>query len=410
MNLVENLNTKNNIYLFCQYFPYLGGEQFLFNEVEYYPKDAKSFVFTEHKNEGEKIILPDNFEVIHENFSNKTTVRLILKSHWSLIIEIFLYEIFTSPHRWKYIKNFKTHLFLLIGYLQKAEILLKHIPKSSPNLTLYSYWFDEWATILNLVKKISKNKVTVICRTHAYDFDEAQVNSGYHIFRSFDLKEIDKVFSISEFGKKYIESKYKNKFIHVDKLGVKNRGINPIKVDAEVTIVSCSALIPLKRVDLIIKLLKKIRTKVIWVHFGNGSLEQSILEEAKTLPKNITFDYKGFVKNEVIMEFYKTNTVDLFINTSELEGIPVSMMEAISFGIPIIGCNICGVPEIVNIKTGLLLEKNFDIVETANNIEEFISSKSRSMVFREGVKFFWEQNYNADEIYPQFIKNHLITS
>ncbi len=385
----------------------MGGEQFLFNEVEYYPKDSKVIVFTEHKNEGERIILPDNFEVINENYSSNKSVRQILKHHWRLIIEIFLYEILKSPHRWKYLKNFKTHLFLLTGYLQKAEIIKKYIPKSH-EVTLYSYWFDEWATILNLVKRISKSKIKVICRTHAYDFDEAQVHSGYHPFRSFNLRGIDKVYSISEFGKKYLEKRFHHKTIGVEKLGVKDRGINPVNIDAEVTIVSCSSLIPLKRVDLIIKLLKKINKKVIWVHFGNGSLEQSILEEAKTLPKNITFDYKGFVKNEVIIEYYKANTVDLFINTSELEGIPVSMMEAISFGIPIAGCNICGVPEIVNANTGLLLEKNFDIVETSICIEEFIYSKSRDMSYRASVKLFWENNYNADKIYPEFIKNYLL--
>jgi len=403
------LNSKKTIYLFCQYFPFLGGEQFLFNEVEYYPLDSKVIVFTEHKNEGERNILPNNFEVINENFTNKTSVRQILKNNWRLIIEIFLYEIYTSPHRWKYLKKFKTHLFLLIGYLQKADIVEKYIPKSDTGTTLYSYWFDEWATILNLVKRISKSKIRVICRTHAYDFDEAQVHSGYHPFRSFNLNGIDKVYSISEYGKIYIEKRYNYKSVVVETLGVKDKGLNPVNINEAVTIVSCSSLVAIKRVDLIIKLLKNIKNNVIWVHFGNGPLEKTILDEVKTMPQNITFDYKGFVKNEVIIDFYKSNTVDLLINTSELEGIPVSMMEAISFGIPIVGCNICGVPEIVNAKTGLLLEKNFDLAETAARIEEFISSKSRDIAYRTSVKAFWEQHYNADKVYPQFINNYLLS-
>jgi len=405
---LETLNTKNNIYLFCQYFPYLGGEQFLFNEVEYYPKDCIVTVFSDHKNIGEKATLSINYKIINDEYINNKSVSQILKNNWKLILEIFIYEILTSPHRLKYVKKFKTHLFLLIGYLKKAEIVKKHIPKNEQYTILYSYWFDEWATILNLVKRISNQKIIVICRAHGYDFDESQVDSGYHVFRSFNLKGIDKVYSISEYGKKYLEKRFHHKTISVEKLGVRDRGLNPVNFDGTVTIVSCSSLIPLKRVDLIIKLLKKIKTKVTWVHFGKGILEEAILEEAKTLPKNITFDYKGFVKNEVIIEFYRANTVDLFINTSELEGIPVSMMEAISFGIPIVGCNICGIPEIVNVNTGLLLDKNFEIEETAQNIEEFISTKSRNIAFRTSVKFFWEQNFNANKIYPQFIKNHLL--
>ena len=100
--------------------------------------------------------------------------------------------------------------------------------------------------------------------------------------------------------------------------------------------------------------------------------------------------------------------VNLFINVSELEGIPVSLMEAISFGIPIIGCDICGVPEIVNEQTGLLLEKDFDVKEAAAKIELFLGSKASDINFRKGVKLFWNENFNADKNYPEFINKYLL--
>ncbi|MDI1235287.1 MAG: glycosyltransferase [bacterium] len=404
------MNSNKTFFLFCQYFPYLGGEQFLFNEVEYYPKDVSISVFTEHNSVGDKIELPPNFQIINEHYKAKSSVRRIVINYWKLILKIFFYELFTSPHRLRYFKNFKTHLVLLIGYLQKAEIISTYIPKTNDPITLYSYWFDEWATILNLVKHISKSKIKVICRTHAYDFDEAQVTSGYHIFRSFDLKGLDRVFSISEFGKKYIEGKYRKKIIYVEKLGVKFRGNNPVKIDMPIVIVSCSSLIPIKRVDLIIEILKKINLKITWLHFGGGPLESDILRHAKSLPTNIIFNYKSFVKNEEIIKYYNENTVDLFISTSELEGIPVSMMEAISFGIPIAGCNICGVPEIVNKQTGILYEKTFNVDEIAMIIQKFICLKSRDLNYRTEIKKYWENNYNGDKIYPHFIDKNLLNN
>lgn len=42
------------------------------------------------------------------------------------------------------------------------------------------------------------------------------------------------------------------------------------------------------------------------------------------------------------------------------EGIPVSIMEAISFGIPIIATNVGGNAEIVNDETGVLIPVNID--------------------------------------------------
>ena len=48
------------------------------------------------------------------------------------------------------------------------------------------------------------------------------------------------------------------------------------------------------------------------------------------------------------------------MNVSESEGIPVSIMEASSFGIPVIATNVGGVGEIVeNGYNGLLLNKDF---------------------------------------------------
>ena len=67
----------------------------------------------------------------------------------------------------------------------------------------------------------------------------------------------------------------------------------------------------------------------------------------------------GFQDNEKIMDFYRNNPIDIFINVSTNEGVPVSIMEAISFGIPIIATNVGGTNEIViNNITGWLVDKD----------------------------------------------------
>jgi glycosyltransferase involved in cell wall biosynthesis len=96
------------------------------------------------------------------------------------------------------------------------------------------------------------------------------------------------------------------------------------------------------------------------------------------------------------------------MNVSELEGIPVSIMEAISFGIPVTGCRICGVPEIVTSQTGLLLEKDFDVDEVAHQVKEFLlKNADETATFRKGVREFWNVNFNAKENYLRFIESHL---
>ncbi len=58
----------------------------------------------------------------------------------------------------------------------------------------------------------------------------------------------------------------------------------------------------------------------------------------------------GYGSIDDLMLFFKENSVDLFINASITEGTPVSIMEAISCGIPIIATDVGGNPEIVSEK------------------------------------------------------------
>src|SRR5690606_35919751 len=80
-----------------------------------------------------------------------------------------------------------------------------------------------------------------------------------------------------------------------------------------------------------------------WHHFGDGP-QMSLLEREKSeiSIKNLTITLHGRVENSKIYDFYRYNPVDLFINLSSSEGIPVSIMEAISCGIPVVATNVGG--------------------------------------------------------------------
>ena len=83
-------------------------------------------------------------------------------------------------------------------------------------------------------------------------------------------------------------------------------------------------------------------------------------------------------------------------------------MEAISFGIPVTGCKIGGVPEIVVEETGFLLEKDFDPAVVAGKIRNYHQLDFETKLnFREGVKKFWVNNFNAKKNYGEFIRTEL---
>jgi glycosyltransferase involved in cell wall biosynthesis len=58
---------------------------------------------------------------------------------------------------------------------------------------------------------------------------------------------------------------------------------------------------------------------------------------------------------ESVLKFFRI--ADVFALPSYIEGVPISLLEAMSLGIPSISTNVYGIPEaIINEKTGLMIE------------------------------------------------------
>ena len=82
-------------------------------------------------------------------------------------------------------------------------------------------------------------------------------------------------------------------------------------------------------------------------------------------PPNVVANFHGRVDNVQVRSFYRDTFVNVFVNTSSSEGVPVSIMEAQSAGIPVIATAVCGTPELVNENDGLLLPADPEPVDVA---------------------------------------------
>lgn len=69
--------------------------------------------------------------------------------------------------------------------------------------------------------------------------------------------------------------------------------------------------------------------------------------------KDYNFQYIDRVDN--LINFFKDNEIDLFINLSHSEGMSFAVMEALSMSIPVICSNIPGNTEIINNQNGYVL-------------------------------------------------------
>jgi glycosyltransferase involved in cell wall biosynthesis len=167
-------------------------------------------------------------------------------------------------------------------------------------------------------------------------------------------------------------------------------------------------MVPVKRIHLIIEALENIDFTVFWTHIGDGPLHEELQEKAKRLSsknKKITVNFLGQKTNKEVLDFYKMNPVDLFINVSESEGIPVSIMEAASRGIPVIATDVGGTSELVddNERVGFLLPVVVSPEEIAAKIKYYFElPKNKKEKMRTSILNKWEADFDAEKNYKDF--------
>ena len=314
----------------------------------------------------------------------------------------------------KYI-NSKNHFINLLKYYLRYLWIKDNIKKLIKNNVLnknyiyYTYWFDYTTTALCSLKE--EFNLKVITRTHGYDLYEER-RDGYIPFRKNDVKNIDKIVTISMRGFNYLKRRYNLQNLYNSYLGIKDLHIiNPINNLNTFKIVSCSLMSPIKRINMIMEYLsnysKKYNISIEWHHIGNGILENELKQQKKKLQhNNFIINFVGFLENKDIFEYYRKNSFDYFITLSASEGLPVSLMEACSVGLPIIATDVGGINEIVkNDINGFLLSANPSFEEFENILTKAINLKKTIEKYknmRERSRNIFLENFNSDVNHKKF--------
>jgi glycosyltransferase involved in cell wall biosynthesis len=316
------------------------------------------------------------------------------------------------------IQVFKTAIIHLLNANLLALFIKQYLLQNPEIKIIYTYWF-KYETLASLIcKKYFNMPVKCITRTHGGDLYEFVQKNNYQPYKKWIDKYIDRIFFASKAGYDYYinlyAGTYKDKYI-LSRLGIENQyGFqetnNHLSVNRCLNIVSCSYMVPLKRIHLIIKALSEINDITIkWVHIGDGVEGDNLENLANILLKkktNIFYNFIGFLDNDSIKKYYYDNYFDCFVSTTSSEGLPVSMMEVISFGIPIISSNVGGVSEIVNQETGILLNPDNCVEELINALHKIASMTiQETEKLRKSCRKYWEDNYRAETQYVKFVNN-----
>ena len=159
--------------------------------------------------------------------------------------------------------------------------------------------------------------------------------------------------------------------MELGRLGVDEHEPATASNDDRLHVVSVSSLLPVKRVHLIAAALKHTQRKIKWTHIGGGDTLSEVLVETGKIGDNVEVDLRGQVAHKDVLKWFEENSADVFVNVSSSEGLPVSFMEAFSYGIPAIATAVGGMPEIVTEDCGVLLEPDFKPEELGVILEKW---------------------------------------
>lgn len=361
-NNFTNLKEKNCVF-FSTVYPY---ETTLKNELPFMSQVFNTVFYLPSSVLPSNIELPENVSfspIIADSFNSWKKFKFIL---WFKAFKIFLTSALMRGNLKPYFKHLKQYFSISLRNVYWAEELKLFISKNNlEDAIYYDYWFENTTLALAILKKegLIKNLVT---RSHGFDLYNERWLIGKVPYREYKIKYIDKVFTVAKHGQIYFKEQVDNNYhskILLNYLGINNFNIKPNRLQKtdEILLVSASNTRDFKRVHLIPELLSCFTRKIRWVHFGDGPMDKVLKINSQKVSSNITIEIKGKKSNVEVLDFLQSQPVNFFISLSTSEGLPISMMESISYGIPIFACNVCGIPDLINPETGFLFEVNDSI-------------------------------------------------
>ena len=297
-------------------------------------------------------------------------------------------------------------------YKKALRIIRRDFDCSGNNCIFYSYWLNLPLPALLLKKRFEKHgsgKMLAISRGHGYDLYAERSAIKYLPFQKEYIRDLDFVFPCSENGAKYLNSHFMSfaSKICVKRLGTTLFGTNPEgpkNPSDPYNFVTCSRLRKLKRLDIFAKafaLLKQSGLNATWSIIGDGEEEENLIRLCHNLQIESNIIRLGRLKNSEVINYYRNHHVDFLINTSEYEGVPVSIMEALSFGIPCIATNVGGTGEILSNECGALVDADVTPEQLSEIILSLIQSKDY-LSRRKKAKQYWLSNCSADKNYTDW--------
>jgi glycosyltransferase involved in cell wall biosynthesis len=164
-------------------------------------------------------------------------------------------------------------------------------------------------------------------------------------------------------------------------------------------IIFVGRLIYAKGIQDLIEAYKDLRARAYDIHLsivGDGAYAK----ELETMGQGYGVGFAGELDHAGVMAMLRMS--DIFVNPSYSEGLPTSVMEAASVGLPIIASDVGGTNEIITDDESGLLYKAGDVSQLTRMLRYLLDNPDRRKTFGERAKATVAEKFDWDKITDQY--------
>ncbi|MCP4740960.1 MAG: glycosyltransferase, partial [Actinomycetales bacterium] len=277
-------------------------------------------------------------------------------------------------------------MFRLAGYLYRAGRVLAWVDDArrtgDPVRRVMAFWSNAEAFGMALAIRRDPS-ITLVARSHRFDVWEEENPGDYLPFRRELAQAAHKLLPSSREAADYLVRSIP---VEQEKVAVAPLGVEPPFEPrpwagrAEILIVSCSTAAVVKRLPLVAASIAKASAEDPerswrWVHLGGGEAQiRSVIADG---PGNLELELPGWLPREAIYRFHRDRQPNCLVNLSSSEGVPLSIMEALAMGVPVVATAAGGTGEMVDDSVGALLPVEIDAAIAAAAIRRVVDEGER---------------------------------
>lgn len=221
------------------------------------------------------------------------------------------------------------------------------------------------------------------------------------------MKYADEIIVLSEGVQNYFMDNYGRKTVFIPN-GVRRPVLcSPLLIkekfglDKDEYILFLGRLVPEKGITYLIEAFKKVKTDKKLVITGGSSDTEAFMQELKELSRgDDRIIFTGFVQGQMLQELY--SNAYIYTLPSDLEGMPLSLLEAMSYGNCCLVSDIAECTEVVEDKA--MIFKKSDVAELQNKLQYACENPEEVYKLKNQAADFICRKYSWDDVVRQTLE------